>query len=143
MNKTGIIVRESGEKVIVQIDRTGECGDKCEGCSAACDVAKIEVEVLNTLGAKTGDYVNIVTEHKTLISSSFILYTIPVLAFMLGIVIAFKMSNYYPFMNSEIIIITSGFIFLVLSYFIIAFASRNMKELIRMESKLKRFDNDF
>lgn len=140
MNKTGIIVRKNKNKAIVQIDKTGECGDKCEGCSAACNVPRIEVEVENTLNASIGDYVNIVAKHKTLISSSFILYTIPLLAFMVGIFAGVKISNYYMFADSELVAIGFGFLFLVVAYLIIAFTTRNMKELIQMESKLERFD---
>lgn len=140
MNKTGIIVRKNKNKAIVKIDRTGECGDKCEGCSAACDVPQIEVELDNILDASIGDYVNIVTEHKTLISSSFILYTIPLLAFIAGIFAGVKVSDYYLLGDSELIAIGSGFLALIISYLIIAFTTRNMKELIRMESKFERFD---
>ncbi|MGB3368909.1 MAG: SoxR reducing system RseC family protein [Acidaminobacteraceae bacterium] len=140
MNKTGIIVRINKNRAIVQIDKTGECGDKCEGCSAACNVPHIEVELENTLNASIGDYVNIVAKQSTLISSSFILYTIPLLAFIVGIFAGVKISDYYMFADSELIAITSGFLFLVLSYLIISLITKNMKELIQMESKLERFD---
>lgn len=140
MNKTGIIIRNNSNKSIVKIDRTGECGDKCESCSASCNVPQIEVEVENTLGASIGDYVNIVTEQKTLISSSFILYTIPLLSFILGIFAGLRISEYFNILDSELMAIASGFLALIITYVIIAFASKNMKELIRMESRLERFD---
>lgn len=141
MNKTGIVLRENKNRAIVQIDRTGECGDKCETCSASCNTPKIEVEVENTLNAKKGDYVNIVMEHKTLISSSFILYTIPLIAFILGLFVGLKASSYYMIGDNELIAVGTGFLFLVLAYAFIAFTTRNMKDLITMESKIERFDN--
>lgn len=140
MNKTGIVIRKNSNKVLVRIDRTGECGDKCESCSASCHVPQIEVEVENTLDASIGDYVNIVTEHKTLISSSFILYTIPLLAFMVGIFMGIKISDYYSLLDSELLAIGTGFLSLIITYIMIAIATKNMEDVIRMESRFERFD---
>ena len=140
MNKTGRIIGVNQNRAIVQIDRTGECGDKCAGCSGGCDIPTIEVEVENTLDAKKGDYVNIVMEHKTLISSSFILYTIPLIAFILGVFIGVKSSNYYMFGDDEIIGLITGFLALIITYSLISFLTRSLKDVIKMESKIERFD---
>lgn len=141
MRKTGIIVRKDKDKVFVQIDRTGECGDKCESCSASCDIPKMEVKVDNILGAKVGDYVSIVAKERSLISSSFILYTVPLIAFIIGVVLGVKISAYYMLSEGELVGLGIGFLSLLISYLIIKFSTRNMNELIHMESKYERFDS--
>lgn len=141
MNKTGVVIRKDMNKAVIQIERTGECGDKCASCSASCKVPNMEVEVENTLDAEIGDYVNISIGKKTLITSSFILYTIPLISFILGVIIGYNISVYYKLADGELVSIGLGFLTLILSYFIISKLTSHKKEIIKMESKLKRFDN--
>lgn len=97
----------------------------CESCSAKgfCDTMggsddDVEVEAINTVGAKVNDRVTISFETSSLLKVSFLVYMIPVLFLILGVVIGDKIALILNY-DQAIFSIFVGFLFLAAAFFFV------------------------
>lgn len=82
MKQTGVVTAVSGKKATVRFTRSDACGH-CNACfRLGGNEADIEIE--NSLGAKTGDIVAIELHGKSVFKASAIVYGIPVIALVAG-----------------------------------------------------------
>ena len=109
----------------------------CESCSAKsfCDTAggsddDVEVEAINVAGAKVDDRVTISFETSSLLKVSFLVYMIPVLFLILGVVIGDKIAAILNY-DQSIFSVLAGFLFLFAAFF---FVKTKGKELSRKEA---------
>jgi sigma-E factor negative regulatory protein RseC len=115
-----------------------ECGDKCTTCAGGCDTPSIIVEVENRMHAERGDFVVLEAPESAVMKSSFLLYTIPLIDFVVGVVVGMKfLAGVLP-VDPELTGILTGFVFLGLSYVAIAFMKKQSGEILRMQSVLKK-----
>jgi sigma-E factor negative regulatory protein RseC len=138
MEKTGQVVGLHGSKAQIEIKRMSECGDKCTTCAGGCDTPSIIVEVENRMHAERGDFVVLEAPESAVMKSSFLLYTIPLIDFVVGVVVGMKfLAGVLP-VDPELTGILTGFVFLGLSYVAIAFMKKQSGEILRMQSVLKK-----
>ena len=109
----------------------------CESCSAKsfCDTAggsddDVEVEAINVAGAKVDDRVTISFETSSLLKVSFLVYMIPVLFLILGVVIGDKIAAILNY-DQSIFSVLAGFLFLFAAFF---FVKTKGKELSMKEA---------
>ncbi len=98
----------------------------CESCSAKgfCDTGggtsndDVEIEAINAAKAKVNDKVVINFETSSLLKATFLVYMIPVLFLIIGVVIGEKLA---PILNYDqtILSIIVGFLFLFTSFFFV------------------------
>jgi sigma-E factor negative regulatory protein RseC len=99
LTKTGIVRGIEGRMALVVTRMEPEC----EGCKArdACSVtggggANVEVRARNTAGADVGDVVTISIKGTSLVKVSFLVYMVPILALIGGVVLGYSISGVIP-----------------------------------------------
>lgn len=134
MNKIGVITEVKGDEAIVMIAKAQSCGN-C-GCGKLtrkdgemCQDDKQYVKVKNTINGEIGDPVNIEFNTGKMISTSILLYLLPLIMMIVGILIANNIQGNNP---SDLVSFGAGIASLIVSYIILnAFdKSKGNKELI-------------
>ena len=93
MTQEGKVVRCDGETAFVEVIRESACAHDCSKCGGLCGQQKpIVVPVVNRAGAKEGDFVRIESSTKTVLKQAFIVYMVPVLAFLGAYVVLHALS---------------------------------------------------
>ncbi|WP_290459122.1 SoxR reducing system RseC family protein [Romboutsia ilealis] len=140
MNQHGYIV-EIVDSVTAKfkLKRHSACAS-CGKCATTSEEKDIIVEVDNTIGAKVGDRVEVNMESVNVLKASFIAYTIPLLALLLGTVGTFYFLKMISITNSiEIISGLVGLIFTFISFLILKKNDkkfRDSKEYIPIVTKI-------
>ncbi|WP_286315590.1 SoxR reducing system RseC family protein [Romboutsia ilealis] len=140
MNQHGYIV-EIVDSVTAKfkLKRHSACAS-CGKCATTSEEKDIIVEVDNTIGAKVGDRVEVNMESVNVLKASFIAYTIPLLALLLGTVGTFYFLKMISITNNiEIISGLVGLIFTFISFLILKKNDkkfRDSKEYIPIVTKI-------
>ena len=79
MKQTGTVVGLDGNMAKVECDRQSACSmcDNAEHCVEKCE--KVYASALNTVNAKVGDIVEIETDTKKVLFSSFVVFVLPII----------------------------------------------------------------
>lgn len=128
MEKIGYVIAESNGKVILDLKRTGSCGDKCNTCKSHCEIPSVQVEMDNVLNVKRGDFVEVGMNTTELVKSAFIIYTIPLIMFILGISISVKVLQARGIINYEIYSLVIGLFVLAITFSAIRFFTNHSSE---------------
>jgi sigma-E factor negative regulatory protein RseC len=119
MKEVGKIVEIKGRVAKVEMERTSACG-KCRACSRGEeDTNKMYIDAHNGIGAKEGDVVGVDLETKKVLKAAMIIYFIPLLALIFGVVGGTYISGLLGFENSETIGAVTGAVLVAVSYIII------------------------
>jgi sigma-E factor negative regulatory protein RseC len=110
----------------------------CESCKAKgfCDTMgggsddDVEVEAINVVGAKVDDRVTISFETSSLLKVSFLVYMVPVLFLILGVVIGDKIAPIFNY-DRSIFSMLVGFLFLFAAF---VFVKAKGKELSKKDA---------
>lgn len=86
MEQTGIVLNTQGERATVRIVRGTACGDSCGNCNLCENKEKI-CTVINTAGAKAGEYVHIEIKSSVFFVMAFVAYIFPLI--LTGVVALF------------------------------------------------------
>ena len=131
----GIITRVYSSTAWVKCSKSAAC----ESCSAKgfCDTAgggsesdDVEVEAINAMGAKVDDRVTISFETSSLLKVSFLVYMVPVLFLILGVVVGDNIARIFNY-DRSIFSMFAGFIFLFAAFF---FVKAKGKELSKKDA---------
>lgn len=136
MDQIGYVVEVKDNYAIVDVRRTSACGDKCSSCGGGCSIPAMRVNIKNTIGAKVGDFVEVEMETKSLMKSAFIAYIIPLIMLIAGISSGVYFFNDLGFKNYEVLGVLTGFVALVISYFLLKIIDNNIKKNKSNELKL-------
>jgi sigma-E factor negative regulatory protein RseC len=116
----------------------------CESCSAKGFCATVggsddivEVEAINTAGAKGGDRVTISFETSSLLKVSFLVYMIPVLFLVLGVVIGDKIAEVFNY-DQSIFSVLGGFLFLFSAFFVVKTKGKELSKKDSYQPKIIR-----
>lgn len=139
MNKTGIVVGLESGKAIIEINRGSACGEHCASCGGGCETNQLQLKIDNVLGAKIGDFVMVEAEEKALLKTTFILYTIPLIAFILGIFGGHKIALGMA-VDAELVGIISGVLLMALTFLAIKVLGQGKADIIRMKQILNKED---
>lgn len=137
MDRTGEVVGLRGSKAQIEIRRMSECGDKCTTCAGGCDTPSMIVEVDNRLNAQRGDFVVLEAPEHVVVKSTFILYTIPLIDFVIGVWVGMKLLAPRLPIDPELTGILTGFVFIAISYVGISWIKKK-DEILVMQSVLKK-----
>ena len=120
MNQQGYII-EIVDNITakLKLKRHSACAS-CGKCATTSEEKDIIVEVDNTIGAKVGDRVEVNMETINVLKAAFIVYTIPLIALLIGTVGTFYILNAINFnRNIEIISAIVGLIFTIIVFLIL------------------------
>jgi sigma-E factor negative regulatory protein RseC len=116
----------------------------CESCSAKsfCNTTRgsdddVEVEAINTVGAKVDDRVTISFETSSLLKVSFLVYMIPVLFLVLGVVTGDKIASILNYDQSTFSVL-GGFLFLFVAFFFVKVKGRALSKKDAYQPKIIR-----
>ena len=84
MKETGIVKSVEGELCTCAVMRKSACGENCASCKAACESREHTFVAKNKAGAKAGDAVIIEMGTGTVLASAFLVYILPLAAFLIG-----------------------------------------------------------
>lgn len=134
MNKIGVITEVQNDIATVMIAKAQSCGN-C-GCGKLtrkdgemCQDDKQYVKVKNTINGEVGDPVNIEFKTGRMISTSILIYLIPLIMMIVGIILANRLQGEN---SSDIISFIAGIASLIVSYLILSLfdKSKGNTELI-------------
>ncbi len=119
MEQVGFVREIIDGKVELEIKRVSGCGENCKGCGNSCDIPAHIIRLPNKINAKVGDFVELKGEPKKLLKYAMIVYMIPFIFLIAGIVIG---SSYFKAQgneNFELLSFLTGLVSITISYFLI------------------------
>lgn len=84
MRETAIVKSVEGELCTCSVKRKSACGENCATCKATCSSREHTFSARNLAGAKAGDSVIVEMGTKRVLASAFLVYILPLVAFLLG-----------------------------------------------------------
>lgn len=88
MKEIGTIKALQGNNAEVEIKRNSACGD-CGACHVSKDQSVMLTIAKNSVGAKSGETVEVEMQFANVFVAAFIMYGIPLIAFILGSCVAY------------------------------------------------------
>lgn len=119
MEQVGFVKNIYENKAEVEVRRISSCGGGCKSCAGSCDSPNHSVILLNNIGAKVGDLVEIQAVAKDILKYTMIAYMIPFSMLLLGIIGGIKILQYKGVVNYEPLSFLIGIVFLALGYLIV------------------------
>ena len=135
MIETGIVEKTNGKYATVKVNKKDECS-KCGLCLFPKNADSITFRSLNSVNAKAGDKVTIKTSEKAKISGVFLAFGIPLILIILAIGIG------YLLQQSELIILLSCIIPVVLWFLVLAFIDNKLKKLKTFSTEIIEIKGD-
>ena len=136
----GIITRVNYSKAWVKCIKCASC----ESCSAKgfCSTGEgssddVEVEAINAEGAKVNDRVTISLETSTLLKATFLIYMIPILFFILGVVIGDKIAPIFNY-DKSIFSMLVGFLFISAAFVFVKAKGKDLSKKDAYKPKIIR-----
>jgi sigma-E factor negative regulatory protein RseC len=114
MIEMGQIVSVEGSMATVKIRRGISCGS-CTACGMAKDQSEISFRIANDLNAQIGDWVELELESKSLIKASLIVYLLPLIALILGVVGGYAIAGQFSG-NPDLYGAIGGILLTILSF---------------------------
>jgi sigma-E factor negative regulatory protein RseC len=71
LEKTGIVIKTENKKALVQVIRTGSCGENCAMCKGGCNPTRQRVWVNNEADATVGETVSIELSDRYILAVAF------------------------------------------------------------------------
>ncbi|EFI42254.1 SoxR reducing system RseC family protein [Peptoniphilus sp. oral taxon 386] len=136
MEQMGVVVKELGEFVEIHSFRQAACGSSCESCHAKCAESKLYVlKAKNTLGLKVGDKVKIETNSKNVIKYILLVYGLPLIFFLFGILISYNIFNKYSIDNAQILsfiiaVLTTGLAFYIIKKIDVKYGNNKLDVIV-------------
>lgn len=128
MEQVGFVRKIIDDKVELEIKRVSGCGDNCKGCGNSCDVPAHIITLPNKINAKIGDFVELKGEPKKLLKYALIVYMIPFLFLIVGIVLG---NNYFKGKgnpNYEVLSFLTGLVSIIISYFFVRIIDKSISK---------------
>ena len=106
INKTGVVKAVHGTMAVALTTRESEC-EHCKAKSS-CEAmggtgANAEVRAINTANAQVGDIVTITMRSASLLKASFVIYMVPMLALVGGMVLGFLLAPFLPLTEEQVV----------------------------------------
>lgn len=138
MDQSGVVVAIKGKMAVVEVKRVSACGDKCSSCGGGCDTPVSRIEVANGKNATVGDLVTLNVSDKVMLQSTFLMYTLPLIGLIFGIVLASWLTPYWG-LSSDLALLGTGLFFMGATYYVVAkwVKKGSHKEMITMKAVMK------
>ncbi len=142
MKKLGHVIKINEEMAYVAVERQEACGGNCEACGGCTGEENVSiVEVRNEIEAEVGDKVILEAPESQLLKYTILLYTVPLIAFIVGLFVSIYIFQRMNIDNYEIYSFLVGLIFIALSIIVIKLFDENAfissSNMIRLERIIK------
>jgi sigma-E factor negative regulatory protein RseC len=118
MGELGNVISKNKNRVTVALMRKEACS-KCRACSAGLDSKTMEIECLNLCNAQINDTVEIVLEADSFFKAVSVMYGIPFIAFVLGLLGSYFIFDAIGIPNKELYSFLIGALLVAVSYIVI------------------------
>lgn len=135
MRERAVVVSNKGSLAKVEIVRSSAC-DHCRGCEVGTRHKTIEVWANNPLKAQVGQTVEIELEAATMLTATFIVYVIPLIAFFVGIALGYNGAGFYDLASREIFSLIVGLAAMGVSYYGIHIYNNKVEKTQEYASKI-------
>jgi sigma-E factor negative regulatory protein RseC len=135
----GIVTKLESATAWVTTTRTSAC-ETCTAKSACRTLGggkEMEVEAINLVGAKMGDWVVLGFETSALVKISFLVYIVPIISMIIGALIGQKIALSYHY-NGSVLSAIMGFLFFFLAFLFIKSAGNKMAKKNEYQPKIIR-----
>jgi len=122
MERVGRVLENRGERALVLLKRHLACEGcgRCGGILGGPDVKDEKVEVANPIGASEGEVVRIEIEDSKVLLLSFVIYLIPVLALVAGLLVGYWATGFFGWaMDPNLVGTGSGLVLMLLVFGVI------------------------
>ena len=129
ITKEGVVTQTTGSIVWIQTTRSKSC-DSCaskDSCGEHSKTESMTIQVENSLNASKGDRVVVGFRTAPLLKIAFMLYIFPIILMIIGAVIGDSIAIRLN-IDSSIASMAGGFLFFVISFFIIRFINNVLAE---------------
>ena len=132
--KTGKVIKVSGNEAIVQIRNHSSCSS-CGGCGTSNKNKVNTIWTKNYQDANVGDFVKIELTEKTLLKLSTLVYIIPVISLLIGLIIghSYAESNNLP---ENLVGLIGGLFLMSISFIGINIIDRKTKDSSKLKPKI-------
>lgn len=113
-----VIEKRDNNRLLIRLERQEACA-KCRACSAGMKSEEMLLQAENLCNADIGDNVEVSLEEADFMKAVLILYGIPFLCFICGIMGTYFLLQKSGIANTELISFGVGFALVVISYLII------------------------
>lgn len=114
MKEYGVVLNVENGNAIIGLKRNSACSS-CGACELGSNHSQMELTLENTVNARPGDTVEIQLPASQFLKASAILYLIPLIGLILGIVLGYYIGLALN-ANAEIIGAVNGILFTTLAY---------------------------
>lgn len=136
MREKAIVVEEQGDRAKVRIIRTSACA-KCRRCSiGSSDKKEFHIWSENSLKAKPGQTVEVELENTAFFQATIIAYLIPLIAFLVGITLGYKIPVPFRNMSQEIFALIIGILVMSISFMVNYLLNDRFEESGKFISKI-------
>jgi len=132
MREKALVIANRGTQAKVKIIRSEAC-NKCGACSSDKD---IKVWAKNPLNARVGQSVEIEINPTTFLSAAMITYGMPLVAFVIGVILAYTVGMFLSISITEPIALLAGLLTMGISVVIIYFINKKAEESQRFYSNI-------
>lgn len=135
----GVVIKAEGGRAWVKTAKSSAC----EGCASRDSCGnpeggkEMEVEAVNSAGAKTGDLVMISFGAAPLVKVYTLVYIVPVLALLTGAILGQRLSAGFA-MDESLSALIVGFLFFGIAFFVVKFCSGRMAKKDDYQPKVLR-----
>jgi len=139
VTEEGIVTRLGSDMAFVKTIRT----DACESCSVkdSCNTMgggkEVEVEAINTVGAKVGDRVTLGLETAPMLKISFLLYVFPILCLIAGALIGQHFAPKYQ-LDPSAISVAGAFLLFFIAFLCIRVVGKKLSGNAKYRAKVIR-----
>lgn len=127
LKEKALVVENKGNDAKVEILRSSAC-DHCRACSVGTEKKSFFVWAKNPLKAKVGQLVEVEMQASTLLSATFIVYVIPLVAFIVGIGLGYSVAGFFNIKSSELFSLLMGIIVMGFSFLGIYFYNKKAEK---------------
>ncbi|KAB3537286.1 SoxR reducing system RseC family protein [Alkaliphilus pronyensis] len=125
MRQCGRVTEVNGNMARVVMERHASC-ENCTACRMGSEESKLEIEAINDANAQKGQWVSVDMEHQDVLTAALIVYVIPLIALVSGIIIGtFLIPDSLQY--KDIASAAVGFLFLAISFLMIKGNEKNIK----------------
>ncbi len=118
MAEVGKVIACEGDQVRLILKRREACG-KCRACTAGLSEQEMEMKARNLCGAVEGDNVEVFIEQTNFLKAVIIMYGIPMLMFLAGVIAGYYGGQYLGISNPNITAVILGIALTAATYIVI------------------------
>ena len=128
MEQIGYVRNTTNGMAEVEVRRISDCGGGCSSCGGSCNAPSLIIAIENLIDAKPGDYVEIKAKSNKIIRYALIVYMIPFVMLILGIILSMSLFKSMDIVNYETYSFFVGLLFLGISFIIIKKIDTSIKK---------------